>query len=81
MYAIRSYYVLHKHQVASIEELIDLRDQLDARLQQFAVGDYELEERKKILLAHEEDVNRMARKLSEDRMACFAAFEGKIQES
>ncbi len=70
--------LLHKYKVNSIEELIDIKNDLDRKLQKLTVGDYELEKMEKDLEEKRNEVLNWAEELSLARRKIFTEFEKQI---
>ncbi len=72
------YTLLRKHKVNTIQNLIDIRNTLDDKLQKNASGDYELEKLSGELANAEMKVNDIAEELSGKRKKIFSEFEDKV---
>jgi DNA repair protein RecN (Recombination protein N) len=72
--------LLHKYRVNDEAELIAIRDQLDEKLQKFALSDEELEKMKRELAEREGRVKQEAHRLSDERKKVFAGFREQIQQ-
>jgi DNA repair protein RecN (Recombination protein N) len=74
------YNLLHKFKVNTASELIEIRNQLDQKLQDNAVGDFQLEQLAKVLSEKEKELNEAARRLSDSRTKVFSEFEKKVTD-
>ena len=72
------YTLLRKYKKNTVEELIQLRENLDERLNKHASGDYELEKLAKELAGKENSVKTKAKELSQARTSAFSKFEQKV---
>jgi DNA repair protein RecN (Recombination protein N) len=72
------YNLLRKFKVNTELELIEIRNQLDQKLQDNAVGDFQLEQLAKVLSEKEKEMNEAARRLSDSRTKVFSEFEKKV---
>ncbi|MBN1598817.1 MAG: DNA repair protein RecN [Bacteroidales bacterium] len=72
------YNLLRKYKAENEEELINLRDNLDSKLQNFAIGDYELAKLQEALKKKEEKITALAREISLKRKACFDEFITRV---
>ncbi|MBN2522131.1 MAG: DNA repair protein RecN [Bacteroidales bacterium] len=72
------YSLLRKHKAESILNLIELRIDLDKKLQKYSTGDFELGRLSKELEEKENLVNTKAEILSEKRRKIFSEFENKV---
>ena len=70
--------LLHKYHVNTTEELIDIRNDLDHKLQQLTLGDFELVEMEKELELKRNEVLELAGELSAGRKKGFKKFEDQI---
>ncbi len=70
--------LLHKYKAAAVDELIVIRDDLDAKLRKLTVGDYELENLEKALEEKKDEVANQAGELSQARKKKFNDFENQI---
>ncbi len=72
------YSLLRKYKTDTIQDLINIRIDLDNKLQKYSVGDFELEKLSKELAVRENLVNEKARELSEKRQKPIQEFEGRV---
>lgn len=72
------YSLLRKYKSDSLQDLIDIRVDLDSKLQKYSVGDFELGKLLEKLDEKEARVNAMASDLSEIRKKHFSEFEKKV---
>ncbi len=72
------YSLLRKHKTETIQNLIDLRIDIDKKLQKYSTGDFELGRLSKELEEKENLVNTKAEDLSEKRRKIFNEFEKKV---
>jgi DNA repair protein RecN (Recombination protein N) len=70
--------LLRKYKVVSVDELIVIENQLDKKLQEHAMGDYELDKLLKELTEKEIFINELETNLSKSRQKVFPEFETKI---
>jgi DNA repair protein RecN (Recombination protein N) len=70
--------LLHKYRVRTIDELIAIRDDLDRKLKQVSLGDFELEKLKKELDQKQNEVLHLAADISHLRESSFDGFEQQI---
>lgn len=74
------HHLLRKYRLESTAELIDEREKLDEKLQQLAVGDFELEQLQKSLQKNEKTMLDLGAELSQKRRQSFAPFSQRVQE-
>jgi DNA repair protein RecN (Recombination protein N) len=72
------YTLIRKYKVNTINELIEIEHQLDIKLQEHAIGDFELDKLLKELNYKEKQVRDLALKLSKSRQQIFPEFETKV---
>lgn len=72
------YSLLRKYKTDTIQNLIDIRINLDSKLQKYSVGDFELVKLSKELAEKEKLVNEKAKELSGKRKNVFSEFEDKV---
>lgn len=72
------YTLLRKHKKESLTELIANRNQLDEKLQQFAIGNYEIEKLASALKEKEQKMLDLAQLLSKERKSVFVKFSNQI---
>ncbi len=73
--------LLRKHKVETVNELIDLRNELDERLQSFNNFDFEIKEAENQLKEKEQILQKAASELSLSREKVLPLIEQKINES
>jgi DNA repair protein RecN (Recombination protein N) len=69
---------LSKYKSDSIQNLIDIKIDLDNKLQKYSIGDFELGKLLKELEEKETRVNELANNLSDKRKESFADFESRV---
>jgi DNA repair protein RecN (Recombination protein N) len=72
------YSLLRKHKKEEVSELIVLRNSLDEKLQQLAVGDYELERLNTDLNEKKQKMLDVAQSLSAERQSAFVKFSNEV---
>ncbi|MCF8336208.1 MAG: DNA repair protein RecN [Bacteroidales bacterium] len=72
------YSLQHKHRVSTEKELIDIRKELENKLEEINNYDFHLEELEKALESKRKDLSAAAGKLSESRKKSIPAIEKKI---
>jgi DNA repair protein RecN (Recombination protein N) len=72
------YSLLRKYKSDTIQNLIDIKINLDNKLQKYSIGDFELGKLLKQLEEKETRVNEIANDLSNKRKASFADFESRV---
>jgi DNA repair protein RecN (Recombination protein N) len=70
--------LLRKHKKENISDLIVVRNKLDEKLQNLAIGDFELEKLTAELNAKKQIMLDMAQSLSDARQSAFAAFSEQV---
>ena len=75
----RLYALQKKHRLSTVEELIQLREELDVSLQQFGRQENEQEALENELVLSLAEVNRLAEALQQERLAAVAAITGELQ--
>ncbi|MGD2034719.1 MAG: DNA repair protein RecN [Bacteroidales bacterium] len=72
------YSLLRKYKTDTIQNLIDIRIDLDRKLQRYTSGDFELNKLSAELKKKEELINKLATELSRKRTKIFEEFEHKV---
>jgi len=67
-----------KHQVSSSKELIEIKEQLDAKLLNFSNSEYDIEELNKCLKTLKETLQQASEKLTKKRVAVFESIEKDV---
>ena len=71
----------HKHKVNSINDLIQIKEDLDQKLENFGNFSFEIEEKEAQLILLEKELNESSNKLTEKRKSAFAIVENQTIES
>ncbi len=71
--------LLYKHKVKRIEELIQIRDEIEKKLKQVGLGDDEIEDLEKQVHSAHKEAMQLAEKMSVTRKSVFVSFEEKVQ--
>lgn len=72
------YSLQHKHHVATVQELLQIKDELDKKLEQINSYDFQLEELEKQLQKKRQDLSEKAAELTETRQEAIPRIEERI---
>ncbi|MCK9612935.1 MAG: DNA repair protein RecN [Bacteroidales bacterium] len=72
------YRLQQKHKVSSVKELIDIKNELDSKLQHIASLEGDIEKLKKKITSKENELQKSAEKISSARKAVFPEIEQKL---
>ncbi|MEQ9423693.1 MAG: DNA repair protein RecN [Cyclobacteriaceae bacterium] len=73
------YRLQQKHQVNSVEELLQLQEQLDKKVADASSIDHQIEQVEKALKKQFEEVNKLANELSQERLSCFEKLRAELE--
>lgn len=69
-----------KHNVSTIEELLKVKEEIENKLQEADMSDFTINELKKKIDHTEDNLNRIAKEISNNRSATIPKIEAKVRE-